>query len=178
MSYELKPIHNASIEAALQKANRYRSLNEPMDAESICRDVLQIEPDNQRALICLLLSLTDQFPDGIGERYGEARRVASELRDEYQKVYYSGIICERRAKAGYRSKAPARGYVAHEWFCQAMEEYEAAEKIRPEDNDDPLLRWNFCARFLMSHRDIRTTMIYTHVVDGGPLDVTSPADRL
>ena len=155
MSYELKPIHRDSIEAALRKAHRYRILNEPMDAESICRDVLQIEPVNQRALVCLLLTLTDQFADGLDERYSEARKVASELQDEYQKVYYSGIICERRAKAAYRSKVPACGYIAYEWFCQAMERYEVAEKIRPQDNDESILRWNFCARFLMGHRDIR-----------------------
>jgi integrase len=31
---------------------------------------------------------------------------------------------------------------------------------------------------LLGHRDVRTTMIYTHVSNRGPLGVRSPADRL
>ena len=46
MGVELKRISQAALPAALAKAERYRLLNEPEQAESICRDVLAVEPKN------------------------------------------------------------------------------------------------------------------------------------
>jgi len=63
---ELKQLHKDAIPAALEKAERYRLLNEPGEAESICLDVLTVNPDNQRAIIVLLLALTDRFDKGYG----------------------------------------------------------------------------------------------------------------
>ena len=60
--YALKPISDASVSGALAKAERYRLLNEPNEAESICRDILAVEADNQQAWISLILALTDQIP--------------------------------------------------------------------------------------------------------------------
>ena len=61
MTYELKRISTAGITEAIAKAQLYRSLNEPEEAESICRDILAIEPQHQLALRLLGLALTDQF---------------------------------------------------------------------------------------------------------------------
>lgn len=75
---QLKPVTAAGIPAALQKAERYRLLNDSTAAGSICLDILHVEPANQQALVTLLLSLTDQFsdgrPDGV-ERGREYSRV-------------------------------------------------------------------------------------------------------
>ncbi len=57
---ELKALHKEAIPAALEKATRYRLLNEPAEAESICLDVLKADPENQEAIITLLLALTDR----------------------------------------------------------------------------------------------------------------------
>jgi len=46
----------------LTKAERYRLLNEPEEAESICRDILDVDPTHEAALVNFLLALTDQFP--------------------------------------------------------------------------------------------------------------------
>ena len=53
--FELKPLTADAIPRSLEKAERYRLLNEPGEAESICEDILRLDPDNQQALIALLL---------------------------------------------------------------------------------------------------------------------------
>ena len=153
--FELKPLSATAVQAALEKAERYRLLNEPTDAESICHDVLDVEPANQAALINLILALTDQFGVGHADRVREAHETAARLQGRYEKSYYSGIICERAAKAHHRRGTPASGTIAYELLRQAMNWFETAEKVRPPDNDDALLRWNTCARFIMRHPDIK-----------------------
>ena len=151
--FQLKPISREGIPAALQKAERYRLLNEPSAAESICLDVLQVEPDNQQAIVMLLLAITDQFPSAPAEGEQRAREVLPLLRDAYERAYYEGIICERRATAQLRLGSPGSGEIAYEWFRRAMEHYERAEQMRPAGNDEAILRWNTCARILMRREE-------------------------
>ncbi len=146
---DLKPITPAGIPAALQKAERYRLLNDSWTAESICLDVLAIDDDNQEALSCLLLSLTDQFGDDP-RAYQRARQVLDHLHSEYDRAYYGGMIAERRAKSqiGRRTGTLVGVY---EWIREAMDAYERAEALRATGNDDARLRWNACVRFLDRH---------------------------
>jgi tetratricopeptide (TPR) repeat protein len=144
----LKPITHEGIPAALQKAERYRLLNDSSAAESICLDVLEIDPSNQDALVSLLLSITDQFVDEMSEGVARARAVLPRLSDEYDRHYYAGIICERRARAYLHHGALGSSDVAAEAFHEAMEHYERAERMRPPGNDEAILRWNTCARML------------------------------
>jgi len=147
----LKPITREGIPAALQKAERYRLLNDSSAAESICLDVLEIDPGNQEALISLLLCITDQFADEIADRVLRAREVLPKLTDEYERAYYAGIICERRARAQLHRGSLGSSEVASEWFREAMEYYERAEGMRPPGNDEAILRWNTCVRMLQRH---------------------------
>ena len=154
--FELKKLHAAAIPEALRMIERYRLLNEPREAESICQDVLAIDPSNDKALTGLLLSLTDQFD--MGDATGPAKRAQSilpRLATDYERAYYAGIIHERMAKARLKRGGPRSSFVAHEELTEAMECFEAAEKIRPPANDDAILRWNACARLIMSRDDIR-----------------------
>jgi tetratricopeptide (TPR) repeat protein len=153
--FELKLLAPDRIPAALEKAERYRLLNEPADAESICRDVLQIDPEHQQALVTLLLALTDQFPHERAGQFQEVCDIASRLRDEYQRHYYLGIVHERRGKARYRLGRPGCGATAYESFIKAMECYERAIEQRSPDNDEALLRYNTCARILNNHPEIK-----------------------
>jgi hypothetical protein len=146
----LKPITRAGIPAALEKAVRYRLLNEPHAAESICLDILAIDPANAEATVTLVLALTDQFEHGHGEGLRRAREALAPLTDAYERAYYDGIICERWAKAVLRRGTPGSAELAYEWIEKAMNLYASAEKLRPEGDDDPILRWNSCARLLQS----------------------------
>jgi hypothetical protein len=131
-------------------------LNEPSEAESICRDVLQVDPGNTEARVTLLLSLTDQFGGVGGTDPTAARAVLKELADPYQHAYYGGIICERWAKALFHRHALGSGAVVHHWLSEAMKLYEVAEKLRRPGDDDAILRWNACVRLLAQHPDLLT----------------------
>jgi hypothetical protein len=149
--YELKALSKSAIPAALAQAERYRLLNEPSEAESICLDILRLDPDHQDALVTMVLALTDQFPDGGHARAAaEAEKTVTRIRDQYKRLYLSGIIKERRGKAVLRSDRPGSGRSAGAWLKEAMSFYEKAEAIRPTGNDEAVLRWNTCARILMS----------------------------
>ena len=150
MNPTLKMISKEGIPEALSKAERYRLLNEPGEAESICRDVLAVLPDHQAALRLLGLALTDQFVGGAADRHPEAEGVFQSLHDPYERLYYAGIVHERRAKA--LLCAGARPHTVAVLFEEAMSCFEKAEQIRPEGNDDAILRWNGCARIVMSNK--------------------------
>ncbi len=152
--FELKPLSREGIPAALEKAERYRLLNEWREAESICRDILEVEPGNQHALVTLILALTDQFGRELGAGVSETREFLSSLEGEYERAYYGGIICERWAKAQLTHGQGAES-IAHDWLQDAMALYEKAEKLRPAGNDDAILRWNTCARTIMRHEKVR-----------------------
>ena len=154
---DLKPITREGVPAALQKAERYRLLNDSTAAESICLDILQVEPDNQQALVTLLLAITDQFSEDSGDSVKRARDVLPKLTDDYKRAYYSGIIAERKAKALLRRGGLGVADVAHDWFRDAMRWYEKAEAIRPSGNDEAILRWNTCARMLGRHEPRHVT---------------------
>ncbi len=153
--FELKPLSKAAVPAAIKRAEHYRLLSEPMPAESICLDILEIEPDNQHALLVLLLALTDQFDHHPNATFKRAREVLPLLHDEYSQAYYDGIIWERRAKAQLKEGKPHAGPKAYEGFRRAMECFEKAAEIRSEGNDEAILRWNNCARTIMSHHEIK-----------------------
>jgi hypothetical protein len=149
--FELKRLSLDAVPAALEKAHRYRLLNEAMEAESICRDVLAVDAGNQEALVTLLLALSDQFDDRLAAAHEQARQVLERVQGDYGRLYYGGILAERRAKAQLRRGGHQAGHGIYEWLRQAMELYERASAVRPAGNDDAILRWNACARVLMDH---------------------------
>jgi tetratricopeptide (TPR) repeat protein len=149
MEFKLKTISKAGIPEAISKIELYRSLNEPEEAESICRDILAVEPEHQLAIRLLGLAITDQFRGGASDRYGEVEGLFQRLADRYERLYYTGLLHERRAKA--QMQAGRSPHSLSPLFEEAMRCFAEAEAIRPPGNDDAILRWNRCARLLQSH---------------------------
>ena len=145
----LKPISENAIPSALERALRYRLLNEPLESESICRDVLAADPGNSEALVTLLLALTDQFETESMRALDRAKQVLPQLPGGYERAYYEGIINERWAKAQAAREMPT--HIAAGWFQRAMRCYENAEALCTSDNPDAVLRWNTCARILQRY---------------------------
>ncbi len=151
--FALKALSQDGIAGALAKAERYRFLNEPTQAESICLDILEIDPENQTARILLVLAQTDQIA-GDKHRFHKALQYASHLRSAYDRAYYSGIAWERRACALHDDSALGSNHSVYEWTLQAMRCFEEAEHLRAPGNDDALLRWNTCVRFLRQNPEV------------------------
>jgi hypothetical protein len=146
--FNLKLLSIEAVPAALEKARVYRLLNEPGAAESICLDILALEPSNQEALATIILAMTDRFDKDYAVGDARLQDYLAQLSDEYERAYYTGITYERRAKTVLHKG----GLNAYELFLQAMEWFEKAEAIRPHGNDDAILRWNGCARVIMRNK--------------------------
>ena len=153
--YTLQTIAREAIPDALEKAMRYRLLNEPLEAESICLDILEVEPEHQGALITLVLALTDTFKQQLSPAFSRARSILEQVGDQYLRAYYGGIILERRAKVHLERPEPGSARMAYDWFCKAMDLYEEVMNSTSEVNQDAVLRWNACARTIMKNPDVR-----------------------
>ncbi len=147
----LKSIPEMAIGAALDKALRYRLLNEPLEAESICLDCLEVDPENQQALVTMLLAITDLFDDEYVDAFHRAKAVLPRLAGQYERAYYEGMIHERWAKTQASRQVPITAVTG--WYLHAMHCFERAEALAPADNPDAILRWNTCARWLDRHAE-------------------------
>jgi hypothetical protein len=145
---ELKKISKDAIPLAIEKAERYRLLNQSWATESICLDILEISPGNQPVLVLLLLSITDQFGAEYSALVLRARGVLERISGEYERHYYDGIIHERLGRAQLAYPVMHGEAMAYASLRSAMEAFERAEKLRPAGNDDAILRWNACVRTL------------------------------
>jgi tetratricopeptide (TPR) repeat protein len=149
--HALKRLGARDLEAAVDKAEQYRALNEPEEAESICRDVLAESPSHPRALRTLGLALTDRFAEEWAGVLDEAVAVFERLESPYERVYYAGVAWERCAKA--QIKRAHWRQAAHS-IAHAMDLFAEAERVGPPNTPDPILRWNRCVRAIEKHPEL------------------------
>ena len=152
--FTLKPISREAIPRAIEKAERYRLINEAWAAESICRDILEIDPANQDVLVMLVLALTDQIASGQLSVMKAVHETLPRITDTYQRAYYTGIASERSGQAHLLRGSMGSGGMAYDALKDAMSWYEKAEAVRPAGNDDAILRWNTCARLINSNSQL------------------------
>jgi tetratricopeptide (TPR) repeat protein len=151
MTLRLKKLGERNLAAAIALAKHYRDLNEPEEAESICRDVLAVAPDSQDAWRTLGLALTDRFPRHWMTLFEEACGAFRNLASEYERVYYEGIAWERYGKAQVLA-GQARDAIHA--FEQALERFERAETLAAPDDPAPILHYNRCVRALTTDSDL------------------------
>jgi tetratricopeptide (TPR) repeat protein len=154
MTYALKRLSPENLLAAIAQAAHYRDLNQPEEAESICRDVLDADPASQPAWKLLGLAITDQFRSGRVGLLEEAVEAFERLSEEYERVYLVGVAWERAAKAHLERNEAHSAVTA---FEHALRLFERAEAMRP-DSADPVLRWNRCVRLLSNHPSLRAAI--------------------
>lgn len=148
---ELNRISHAAIPAALDRARQYRALLEPEQAESICLDILEAEADHHEAQIVLILALTDQFSySGLKLDAKNVLTLVERLPEEYQRLYYRGLVNERRARA-MLTESMSRSF-AWEYFREAMQYYDWAKRLARKHDDEAILRWNACLRTVRRER--------------------------
>jgi tetratricopeptide (TPR) repeat protein len=157
--HALKKLPAGDLDSAVQKATLYRELNQPEEAESICRDVLAVDPKHQNALRVLGLALTDRFEEVTVGLFEEAVATFAQLTSEYDRVYHEGVAWERLGKAHLKR---SEGHGALGALEHAIEHYERAEKIAPPGNPDSILRFNRCVRLLQSHRLLKEAFEAPH----------------
>ena len=149
--FTLKELSIEAVPEALRQARQYRLHNEPLEAESICLDVLAVDPDNQEAVVLLLLARADQLELEGQAALKRARQTLPSIKGEYERAYYAGVICERQAKTCLRGRGRRSGAIAYEWFRRAMGHYEVALAKHPSGDEDAALRWNTCVRLIERH---------------------------
>ena len=149
--FELKKLHKDAIPAAIEKAKQYRLLNEPSAAQSICLDILEVDPDHQEALVILVLSMTDRLTRDYSIGDSQIQTYLQRITNEHERAYYTGIMFERRAKALLNKNSTGSEATIFELFRQAMECFEKAEELSTDQNDNAILRWNQCARIIDSN---------------------------
>jgi tetratricopeptide (TPR) repeat protein len=155
MTYELKKLMPGDLAKALEMAAHYRDLNQPEEAESICRDVIDVSPADAQAWKILGLALTDRFATGWAHLFEEATHAFKNLPAEYDRVYYAGVAWERLAKAQLEQ---GQAHNALHAFEAALDRFGRAQDLAPAGVPDAVLRWNRCVRALRTNPALRDAL--------------------
>ena len=126
-------------------------LNEPGEAESICLDILETDPENQPALITLLLALTDRFSKGYGVSDTQANHCSRGSRANTSAPTTRGFWPSAGPRRNSRRDTPGP-VITPTMIVRSDAAVREGRNVRPPGNDDALLRWNTCARMMAKNK--------------------------
>ena len=101
-------------------------------------DILAVEPENQEALRELIGAIAQQVGSGVGGDVSETARLIGELKSEFDRAYYSGIVQERRAKELLAHGTLGVGPAVYDLLVKAMDHYESAQAVSAPGNDSAI----------------------------------------
>ena len=145
--FALKALSHEGVASALAKAEHYRLLKRTGRSGEHLPRYSRHRARNQQALICLVLAQSDQIARD-SRSFHSALATVQKLQGSTSVPITAGIVWERRAKALDAERGRGTHHSVYEWVVKALDCFAQAERLRPAGNDDAVLRWNTCVRFL------------------------------
>ena len=144
---DFKNLESADLDAALAAAQASWAELRAEETESICLDILELDPNHRSTLDLLLRCRIELLKKGLPQSVARAQELIPQLDSDFDQAFYSGMIREAQARYLLEKRGRATSGVAYSWFRHAMDDFAAASNL-DAGRVEPKLHWNACLRTL------------------------------